>query len=186
MRWTLVMLAACLTWAAGCGDDKAGGDSDASAAAHDVPSGTPDTARPGDTPADVAAPDPDAAAPDLPGVADGLEDVWPDAAPELPPPADTLPDAPSTCWTPRPADAARAVIYGLPFAGAGEKPKTWAAGRLAADGALTVDLQAFELGRAVVGSVVFTPNGRFGFVAQGDGTLGIVEIHAHVSGDGIC
>lgn len=160
----------------------------------DAASGAVDVANPEDAP--IAAADtwttPDALPPvELPGAPDATPDAAADPAePDAPP--DTAPDAtpdvapdvalvedvagPTSCWDPAPADADRAVIYARPYGQIGTKPKLWSVGALAADGSLTVDLTTFEMGRGPWGVLSFTPNGRFGFVAQEDGSIGVIEV----------
>lgn len=104
--------------------------------------------------------------------ADTQPDVASDAA------ADAQPDAsPTLCHaTPRPADAPRTVVYALPYTASGTQSPTWARGVLTADATLTLSPGTFTMGRAVTGHVRFTPDGALGFVAQGDGSVGVLRV----------
>jgi hypothetical protein len=71
------------------------------------------------------------------------------------------------------ADRDRLVVVSLPYGAGAEQASTWAAMTLTADGALLDDGARFEMGRAMGGEVVFTPDGQVGLVAQEDGSVGV-------------
>lgn len=139
-----------------------------------------------DTAADIV---PDAAADTSPdATADAVPDAVADAATDAVTDADAGTDAdaatdagpdvpPTLCHaTPRPADAPRAVVYALPYSASGAKSPGWASGVLTADGTLTLTPGTFTMGRAIVGHVRFTPDGALGFVAQEDGSVGVLRV----------
>lgn len=91
----------------------------------------------------------------------------------------TSPDAATGC--PRPpaaADRARHVVVSRPYDTGGAAASTWEVLDLAADGTLTrpTPHRTFEMGRAIDGTVAFTPDGAIGVVAQDDGTLGVFAL----------
>jgi len=128
----------------------------------------------------------------------GVADL-PDAAPDAPSVVDAAaPDvvAPGPTGCPRPlaaADRARKVVVSHPFT---ETPGEYASRFRVLDldtaGALTDTGVTFQMGTAMDGPIVFTPDGEIGLVAQKDGSLGAfrfdaagkpVVIHAAFQGD---
>ncbi len=94
--------------------------------------------------------------------------------------------------TPQVADRDRLVVAALPYDPSGGQAPAWAAMTLGADGSLVDDGVRFEMGRAMDGTVAFTPDGQVGLIAQEDGTVGVFRaagdgdvevIHAAYSGD---
>ena len=92
---------------------------------------------------------------------------------------------------PQAADRDRQVIVARPYDDSGGQSPAWSALTLTADGELLDDDLTFEMGRALMGEVVFTPDGQVGLVAQEDGTIGVFTltsdgltvIHAAFAGD---
>ncbi len=70
----------------------------------------------------------------------------------------------------------RFVVISHPYGADGSPASTFEVLALASDGELSRTGTTFELGRATFGEVVFTPNGRFGMVAQDDGSVGVLEL----------
>lgn len=82
-------------------------------------------------------------------------------------------EVPSSCpRAPKPDDHARKIVVSHPFQDAPGKAKLFEVLELSADGALSKTGQTFEM-RAAYQDVVFTPDGKVGFVAQDDGTIGV-------------
>jgi hypothetical protein len=106
---------------------------------------------------------------------------------------DALPDGGVTaCARPAAADGARRVVVSHPYTEAGGAAAVYRVLTLSADGELSETDTTFELGRARGGAIAFTPDGKLAFVAQDDGTIGVVAfdddeaaprvVHAGVDG----
>jgi hypothetical protein len=89
------------------------------------------------------------------------------------------------------ADAVRHGVVSFPYAASQMPASTYEVFTLDASGAITLGGASFEMGRSTIGTIVFTPDGELGFVAQEDGSLGVfrlagdsVEVlHARFEGD---
>lgn len=92
--------------------------------------------------------------------------------------ADASVDGPGTTCVrePAPADRVRHVVVSHPFSADGMKANTWEVLDLSASGELSRPGRRFEMGRAFVGQVAFTRDGKVGITAQEDGTLGIFAL----------
>lgn len=105
----------------------------------------------------------------------------PDAGMDAGQPDSGVPDAglqPCT-FTPTPADGTRRVVVSHPFPGdGGSRDNLWELFTLDATGALTANGVFFRMGRSSDGSspIVFTADGRYGFAAQEDGTIGVFRL----------
>ena len=77
--------------------------------------------------------------------------------------------------TPQDPDRDRLVLVQTPYNNDAQSSNTWRQLRLSTDGALQLLTESLELGRAPQGQVVFTPDASLGFVAQDDGSIGIVS-----------
>ena len=77
----------------------------------------------------------------------------------------------------QPADRDRLVLVQAPYGQDALASKTWHALLLTQTGDLSTLDRPFELGRAPKGNVVFTPDASMAFVAQDDGSIGIVSIN---------
>ncbi|HEY5921900.1 MAG TPA: hypothetical protein VIV11_09535 [Kofleriaceae bacterium] len=93
---------------------------------------------------------------------------------------------------PGPADRVRHVVVAHPFDAAGMKANAWEVLDLSAAGELSRPNRTFTMGRAFMGEVAFTPDGKLGIAAQEDGSLGIFKLddvgvptvlHASFKGD---
>lgn len=78
--------------------------------------------------------------------------------------------------TPAEANRDRRVLVQTPYSADMSQSDVWRALTLTADGTLRDDNESHTLGRAIGGTMVFTPDGSLGFVAQEDGSIGHVEI----------
>jgi hypothetical protein len=87
-------------------------------------------------------------------------------------------DGPSgTCLRdPAPADRVRRVVVSHPYSADSMKANEWEVLDLSATGELTRPGHAFTMGRAYIGEVAFTPDGKIGIAPQEDGTLGIFKL----------
>jgi hypothetical protein len=74
--------------------------------------------------------------------------------------------------TPKPDDHARKVVVSHPFAEPSGKANVFEVLELSLDGALTRTGQTFRM-RPAYQDIVFTPDGKIGFVAQDDSTIGV-------------
>ncbi len=85
------------------------------------------------------------------------------------------PDAsPTACpRTPGPANKDRKVVISHPYDSGGNQASDWEVFDLSTSGALSATGTTFQMGRAFMGQVRFTPDGEVGLVAQDDGTLGV-------------
>ena len=92
--------------------------------------------------------------------------------------ASTLPDGGGVdCERePGPATAERFVVVARPYNDEGQQSGAWEVLKLATDGTLSATGKRFEMGRASGGVVEFTPDGKLGFVALDDGSLGVFRI----------
>jgi DNA-binding beta-propeller fold protein YncE len=80
---------------------------------------------------------------------------------------------PSSCpRTPKPDDHVRKVVVSHPFAEPSGKANVFEVLELSPDGALTKTGQTFLM-RPAYQDIVFTPDGKVGFVAQDDSTIGV-------------
>jgi len=77
-----------------------------------------------------------------------------------------------------PADRVRRVIVSHPFDAVGMPASGYEVLALAADGTLSSTGARFTLGRATAGAIRFTPDGSVAFVAQDDGSIGVVRFDA--------
>ena len=77
---------------------------------------------------------------------------------------------------PGPADGPRRVVVSHPYDADGMKANEWEVLDLSATGELTRPGRTFTMGRAFVGEVAFTPDGRIGIAAQEDGTVGVFAL----------
>jgi hypothetical protein len=68
------------------------------------------------------------------------------------------------------------VVVSHPFLGPGQKGKGYEVLELSAEGALAKTGKSFEMRTTVYGEIVFTPDGKLGFVVQEDGTLGVFSL----------
>lgn len=92
--------------------------------------------------------------------------------------------------SPAAPDRPRKVVVSHPYDAAGDPAATYRVLDLGVDGALADPGVTFELGRATIGEIAFTPDGEVGLVAQEDGTLGVfrfdgdtpVVVHAAFAG----
>ncbi len=78
--------------------------------------------------------------------------------------------------TPQAADRDRLVVISHPYDEDGGPANTWRTLTLTEEGELVLDGDAFEMGRASDGQVVFTPDGSVGMVAQKDGSIGVFRV----------
>ncbi|MBI3205200.1 MAG: hypothetical protein HYZ29_26915 [Myxococcales bacterium] len=78
--------------------------------------------------------------------------------------------------TPGPADGPRKVIVALPYDADQKKSDLYQVLDLDADGQLAKTGKTFLLGRATNGEIVFTPDGKLGFVATEAGKVGAFRI----------
>lgn len=89
-------------------------------------------------------------------------------------------DGPGTTCVrdPAAADRARRVVVAHPYSADGMKSNAWEVLDLSATGELTrpTPSRSFTMGRAFVGEVAFTPDGKIGIAAQEDGSLGIFKL----------
>jgi hypothetical protein len=91
--------------------------------------------------------------------------------------ADAAPDAAPCTRTPAAADRVRHVVISHPYDADGNPASTWEVLDLAADGTLSRPGTTFEMGRATVGEVAFTPDGEIGLAVQDDdGSLGVFRL----------
>ncbi len=74
------------------------------------------------------------------------------------------------------ADKPRYVVISRPYSEGGAQANTYEVLSLSSTGELAETGTTFEMGRAFNGEIVFTPSGRFGLVAQDDGSLGVLDI----------
>ena len=85
-------------------------------------------------------------------------------------------DVDAGCRAPRPADAPRTVVVSHPYASdAGDSP-IYEVLQLSAAGALHSTGVTFAMRAADEGVIAFTPDGRLGFAAQRDGTVGVFSV----------
>jgi len=103
------------------------------------------------------------------------------ATPDASAPDTPAPDGPAGCArSPAPADRARFVVVSRPYDSAGMPANTFEVLELSQSGALTRPSPArtFTLGRAVTGTIAFTPDGENGIAALEDGKLGVFHLDA--------
>ncbi len=94
----------------------------------------------------------------------------PDAASDI--------DATGCDRTPAAADRPRNVVVSLPYTDAGAQASRYRVATLDASGALAFTSTTFDLGRSLIGTITFTPDGEVGIVAQDDGSLGVFRFEA--------
>src|SRR6266545_4790021 len=89
-------------------------------------------------------------------------------------------DSPGTTCVrePGPAEAVRHVVVAHPYDAAGMKANTWEVLDLSTTGELSRPGRTFSMGRAYVGELAFTADGKLGIAPQEDGTLGIFKLDA--------
>ncbi len=73
-------------------------------------------------------------------------------------------------------DAPRLVVVAQPYRADASKGQSYRTFWLSPEGDLSAEVQRFEMGRAMWGSIVFTSDGRLGFVAQEDGSVGVFRV----------
>ena len=95
-----------------------------------------------------------------------------DAGPDTPGGADAM-----TCTRTAPAaDHARHVVVSHPYDAASAQANDWEVLDLSATGTFSRPDRHFTMGRAVVGEVAFTPDGKVGIAVQDDGSLGVFAL----------
>lgn len=104
------------------------------------------------------------------------DEVIEDLAPPAPPDLAVTADMTTSCHDPAPEDRVRRVVISLPYDDEGKKAQVYAVMPLAEDGTLGSITSRFQMGRAFGGPIRITPNGRFGFVAQEDGSVGVFRL----------
>lgn len=77
---------------------------------------------------------------------------------------------------PAAADRTRFAVTSYPYDADSNPAHTWQVWELSASGELARTDETFEMGRALEGRVVFTPDGELGFAAQEDGSVGVFRI----------
>src|SRR5207302_5263928 len=82
------------------------------------------------------------------------------------------------CFAPRDADADRTVVVSHPYLPDAGDDTRYELLELTSAGALTDTGRSFSMRRSTEGKIVFTPDGRFGFAPQDDGTTGVFELFA--------
>ncbi len=103
------------------------------------------------------------------GAAGATADAGSDA-----PDADAASDAGTGCGrVPGPADGVRKVVVSHPYDANSNPANTYEVLELSASGELSQTGATFELGRATLGEIAFTPDGKVGLVAEEDGKLGV-------------
>jgi hypothetical protein len=87
-------------------------------------------------------------------------------------------DSPSTTCVREPAaaDRTRHVVISHPYTADSMKSNEWEVLDLSTTGELSRPGHAFTMGRAYIGEVAFTPDGKIGIAPQEDGTLGIFKL----------
>ena len=91
--------------------------------------------------------------------------------------ASVLPDGGIDCGREAgPPNAERFVVVARPYTDEGQQSGAWEVLTLATDGTLSATGSRFDMGRASGGVVEFTPDGKLGFVALDDGSLGVFRI----------
>jgi DNA-binding beta-propeller fold protein YncE len=68
------------------------------------------------------------------------------------------------------------VVVSHPFLGPGQKGKSYEVLELSTEGSLAQTGKTFSMRTATSGEIAFTPDGKLGFVAQEDGTLGVFSL----------
>ena len=89
---------------------------------------------------------------------------------------DAAADAPACGREPPPADRVRHVVISHPYDTNSMKSNAWEVLDLSETGELSRPNRTFTMGRALVGEVAFTRDGRIGIAPQEDGTLGIFKL----------
>ena len=74
------------------------------------------------------------------------------------------------------ANKERFVVISHPYDEDAGPAATYEVLRLSPGGELTTTGDSFEMGRSIFGEIAFTPSGRFGVVAQEDGSVGVFEL----------
>jgi hypothetical protein len=92
--------------------------------------------------------------------------------------ADAMVDAPGvTCMRdPGPADRVRRIVVSHPYDANSAKSNAWEVLDLSMTGEITRPNRMFTMGRAYIGEVAFTPDGKIGIAPQEDGSLGIFKL----------
>ncbi len=78
-----------------------------------------------------------------------------------------------------PENRSRFVVVSRPYGDEGVQSNRWEVLTLSQAGELTSADNFFTMGRATSGTVVFTPDGKLGFVPQSDGTIGVFRIDSN-------
>ncbi len=93
------------------------------------------------------------------------------------PPDDTDTGPAAGCHaTPAAADRTRYVLGAKPYGPSGQASTKWEVFALSSAGALSRPGTVFEMGRAFMGEVAFTPDGALAATAHDDGTIGLVRL----------
>src|SRR5665647_445189 len=90
-----------------------------------------------------------------------------------------MPDASSISGCPRtpsPPDHARHVVVSRPYDTAGAQAGGYEVLDLSETGTLTRPNRLFTMGRAVTGTIAFTPDGEVGIAALDNGKLGVFRL----------
>lgn len=74
------------------------------------------------------------------------------------------------------ADGVRKVVISHPFVGSGKKGKGYEVLALSEEGVLSKTGKTFEMNTTTYGEIVFTRDGKLGFVAQENGTIGVFSL----------
>jgi hypothetical protein len=77
---------------------------------------------------------------------------------------------------PGPADRVRRVVVSHPYDANSAKSNVWEVLDLSMTGELSRPNRMFTMGRAYIGEVAFTPDGKIGIAPQEDGSLGIFKL----------
>ncbi|MEZ4221082.1 MAG: hypothetical protein R3B13_09135 [Polyangiaceae bacterium] len=78
--------------------------------------------------------------------------------------------------TPAPADAERVVVISHSYDANSKPAGSYETLTLQSDGTLAKTGTTFAMGRSVTGEIVFTPDGKLGFVATDDGNVGVFRV----------
>lgn len=87
-------------------------------------------------------------------------------------------DAGGCVREPGPADAVRKLVLAHPYDANSAKSGRFEVYDVDTSGAITKTGTTFEMGRAATGEIVFTPDGKLGFVATEAGGLGVFRVEA--------
>jgi hypothetical protein len=93
--------------------------------------------------------------------------------------ADLAADAAVCTRTPGPANATRRIVVSHPYAAGSAPSSAWEVLDVDPSGALSRPDRTFTMGRAIIGTIAFTPDGQVGVVAQDDGSVGVFTLDAN-------